>query len=428
MLTPPLFRQVVTDMASRAPGDAGSTMAGFVAGAAVVVAGYLAVDAYLLDQDEAPTPVPGPSPTSASAPPASFRDAYGTVASGVVRIGNTGCASGGMGSGALLEPDLVATSAHVVHDYTTLQIILGDQVASGEVVSYVPEADVAIVRASRPLTGHVFSVVDELPGVGSEVAAVGYPLDGPLSMAGPGIVGAYGERAEYDLGDGDSIAASDLMRISVLTNPGNSGGPVIDREGALVGLVSGQQQTAVDEQGNVIVEDVDGIRFATTASQVRDALTALDDSALPPEPCGETPTPEPEAELVTTNLEATSTTEAVRNVLFDYFDGINSSDYQRAYRQLSAERRETLSLERFTEEQSTSVVSDVVLLDVTEDGDELTAVATFTSTQSPEFGPGDGLECAFWTLEYRLVPGGEHDWTITASEEITGTPRFQPCS
>ena len=425
MLAPHRTRRVVKGMATSPQGELGSTIAGFVAGAAVVVAGVLALDRFVLGQDRAQPPAPGAPPASAS--PGTFRDAYSEVASGVVRIGMTGCAGGGMGSGALLEPDLVATSAHVVHDYATLQLILGDQVTSGEVVAYVPEADVALVRAARPLTGHVFTVVDELPGVGSEVAAVGYPLDGPLSMAGPGIVGAYGEHARYQLEDGDVIDASELMRISVLTNPGNSGGPVIDRDGSLVGLVSGQKNAELDDQGNVIVEDVDGIRYATTATQVRDALAAADESALPPEQCSDAPAPETEAELVTTNLEATATTEAVRSVLFDYFDGINESDYERAYRQLSPERRERLSLERFTQEQSTSVVTDVVLLDVSEAGDELRALATFTSTQTPEFGP-DGLECAYWTLEYRLVAGGEHGWTIAASEEIPGTPRFQPCS
>ncbi len=101
-----------------------------------------------------------------------------------MRIGNTRCGSSGMGSGALLSDDLVATSAHVVHDHATLQLILGDQVASGDVVAYEAEADLAIVRASRPLAGHVFTIAEQLPGVGSDVAAIGYPLDGPLSMAG----------------------------------------------------------------------------------------------------------------------------------------------------------------------------------------------------------------------------------------------------
>ncbi len=68
-----------------------------------------------------------------------------------------------------------------------------------------------------------------------------------------------------------------------------------------------------------------------------------------------------------------------------------------------------------------------MLLDVAEDADQVRAVVTFTSTQSSEFGP-DGLDCAYWTLNYRLVSGGEHGWTIAASEELPGTPRSQPCS
>lgn len=415
-------------MAVRKSSDAGSTLAGFLAGAAVAVAAAVVLDAYVLGQPQPPPAAPPANAGDGAASASTFRDAYSNVASGVVRIGNTGCTNDSMGSGALLDEDLVATSAHVVHDYSTLQLILGDQVASGEVVAYVPEADVAIVRASRPLTGHVFTVVDELPGVGSEVAAVGYPLDGPLSMAGPGIVSSYGEQASYEMRDGEVIDASDLMRMSVFINPGNSGGPVIDPEGRVVGLVSGERLRQTDEQGNVVVEDVEGINFATTATQVRDAVAALEDDALAPEECDDArDSGAVGAELVTTSLAATVTTESVRNVLFDYFDGINTGDYERAHQQLSAGRREDLSLERFTEEQRTSLVSDVVLIDVAEVGDELRAVATFTSTQAPEFGP-DGLACAYWTLEYRLVPGGEHGWAIEASSETAGTPRFQPCS
>lgn len=425
---------VIGVVASRCP-DRGSTASGFVVGAALVLAAGVALDAYVLRPDvpvpqatATPSPTAGPtsSPSASPEPPPSFADAYEQVSSGVVRIGNTGCGSGGMGSGALVADDLVATSAHVVHRYATLQLILGDQVASGEVVDHDAAADLALVRASQPLTGHVFSVVDSLPGVGSEVAAVGYPLDGPLSLAGPGIVSAYGEQATYDMGDGERIEATDLMRVSVPTNPGNSGGPVIDERGRLVGLVSGSRERMLDDQGNVVVEDVDGIRLATTASQVSEALTELGDSPLAAEQCEQAPVDEG-AELVTTSLEATEATEAVRDVLFDYFDGINTSDYERAYRQLSDVRRARLSPERFREEQSTSIVSDVVLLDVTETGGELRATVTFTSTQAPAFGP-DGLECAYWTLEYRLVPGGEHGWQITASGETAAAPRFQACS
>lgn len=80
-----------------------------------------------------------------------------------------------------------------------------------------------------------------------------------------------------------------------------------------------------------------------------------------------------------------------------------------------------------TSSTSTSLVSDVVLLDVADEGDELRAVATFTSTQTSEFGP-DGLACAYWTLEYRLVPGGDHGWTIARSGEVPGMPKFPACS
>lgn len=422
-------------------GESGSTAAGLVIGVLLTLlvgAGVVAadvVDVRVSDEEEAAETAPpeGEEPEPEPGLPSLdvFEAVYAEVSSGVVRLATTRCESEGgvTGSGALLAPDLVVTAAHVVSGHASVQLLLGDQSATGDVIGFAPESDLALVRASRPLTGHVFDVVDEPAGVGSEVAAIGYPLSGPLSMAGPGIVSAYGESTAYREWDDSRVEVSDLMRTTVPTNAGNSGGPIVDRDGDIVGLVSGTQrsQGEVDEQGDVVVDVVEGYKFAVTAQQVADLTERWrdDPERLEPRECEAPPDPAP-LTLVTAQTEGPDTDDAVA-VLFDYFDGINRSDYERAYRQLSSERRGRLTLERFIDEQETSYVTGVVVLGTRREGDNLRAVTTFTSYQEPQFGP-DGLTCAFWVLDYEFVPEGEHGWSIAASAEVEGQPRFEPCS
>ncbi len=239
-----------------------------------------------------------------------------------------------MGSGALLSDDLVATSAHVVHDHATLQLILGDQVASGDVVAHEAEADLAIVRASRPLAGHVFTIAEQLPGVGSDVAAIGYPLDGPLSMAGPGIVGAYGERASYDMGEGDLIEASELMRFRVRRTRGTAVARSSTERGAWSpGLGTEEHARRRGRQRHRRGRGRHPLRHDGRSGPRRTSLPRGDGSR--PDECVDLPTPDDTDDELVTSLAATETTRAIREVLFDYIDGINREDYERAYRQLS---------------------------------------------------------------------------------------------
>lgn len=160
------------------------------------------------------------------------------------------------------------TAAHVVEGYSSLRIVLGEQVTSGEVIGFAPEDDVALVRTEVALDGHVFEISDDEAPVAQEVAAVGYPLDGPLSIAGPGIVSAYDVDISLEADDGSIRHIDDVMRMTVPINPGNSGGPVVDRSGAMVGLVSAAAaQTAEEVDGEIELTIVDGFKFAITEQQ-----------------------------------------------------------------------------------------------------------------------------------------------------------------
>lgn len=117
------------------------------------------------------------------AAPQTFATLYQAVNSGVVRIKTTTCTGGGIGTGFLVEPNLIATVAHVVNGAAALSLTLGDNSAggttSGTVVGIDQQNDVALVRTNRPMSGHVFTMAEKAPSVGQEIAAIGFPEDSP---------------------------------------------------------------------------------------------------------------------------------------------------------------------------------------------------------------------------------------------------------
>lgn len=192
---------------------------------------------------------------------------------------------------------------------------------------------------------------------------------------------------------------------------------MIDEEGRIAGIVSAGRLSSgeLDEEGRIVVDVIFGFSFAIPSDIAYERVGQWTETpeALAPQECvDEEPEPMP-ADLVS-NLSDGPEAHLVSAVLFDYFDGINRSDYERAYRQLSEERRSLETLEQFTEGQRTSIISEVVVLETRAEGENLRAQVTFRSRQDAEHGP-EGWVCAYWTLEFLLVPGGEHGWAIETS-------------
>jgi len=337
-----------------------------------------------------------PSPTSSAQ---SFADLYQDVSSGVVRIQASTCDGGGVGTGFLIAPDLVATVAHVVNQSAALNLTVGENGAggttSGMVVGVDPSADVALVRLDRPMQGHVFTLTSATPRVGQEVAAIGFPVGDPMTFT-RGTVSGLNRTIPIE-----SVQRSGLIETDAAINPGNSGGPLLGTDGEVVGLVDAKNVEA------------EGIAYAVAPTIARPLLLSWADSTTSAvsAPCADPAGPQPGRDLSPTLPDSPDpTTQAVGDVFKTYFDGINAANYEQAWMMLSPKLRGS-SLESFADGTSTSYDDQVTVRSVTEGpGDSVVAHVTFTSVQASEKGP-DGDTCDNWDLDYTLILSGG-SWLI----------------
>lgn len=136
----------------------------------------------------------------------------------------------GHGSGFVISENLILTNHHVVGESNSVTVKLdGGLEMIGKVVASNSGRDVAIVKVDAKLPKH-FKFSRNYPPVGSEVYAIGSPLQEQFaSTMTKGIISGYRK-------DNNKT----LIQIDVSIRPGNSGGPLVDKNGSVVGIaVSG---------------------------------------------------------------------------------------------------------------------------------------------------------------------------------------------
>jgi S1-C subfamily serine protease len=144
----------------------------------------------------------------------------------------------GLGSGVVVDlTGDILTSLHVVADATEIELTFADGTQSGgEVVVRQAQNDIAVVRATQPPANLVPAILGN-PGAvrqGSEAFAMGNPfgLSGSMSV---GVIS--GLNRSFKMPDSD-VVLHGLFQIDAAVNPGNSGGPLIDRDGNVIGIVT----------------------------------------------------------------------------------------------------------------------------------------------------------------------------------------------
>jgi S1-C subfamily serine protease len=144
----------------------------------------------------------------------------------------------GVGSGVIvnLAGDIL-TSLHVVADATDIHVTFADGTRSrAELINRDQANDIAVLRAETPPGELVPATLGDPGGVreGSEAYAVGSPFGLPNSMS-EGVISGLGR--SFRLED-SGVVLRGLIQIDAAVNPGNSGGPLLDREGHVIGIVT----------------------------------------------------------------------------------------------------------------------------------------------------------------------------------------------
>ena len=142
------------------------------------------------------------------------------------------------GSGAIISEDgYIVTNNHVIDGADDINVTLSNQKSfKAKLVATDPSSDLAIIKIeAKGLPFLLYGNSDEVQ-VGQWVLAVGYPLTLEATVTA-GIVSAKGRTLDINRRQSKSPVES-FIQTDAAVNPGNSGGPLINTEGKLVGINS----------------------------------------------------------------------------------------------------------------------------------------------------------------------------------------------
>ncbi len=147
--------------------------------------------------------------------------------------GSNNCGSGVEGSGFVYSPDRVMTNAHVVAGVDNPEVEINGSSVPATVVVYNPDIDVAVLALD---TGDLPRLSFEMQAEAEEgVAVLGYPQDGPYDVQ-PGRIRAEQRLRSPDI-YGEGTVLRDVYSLRSLVRQGNSGGPIVNSDGKVVGLI-----------------------------------------------------------------------------------------------------------------------------------------------------------------------------------------------
>jgi putative serine protease PepD len=170
------------------------------------------------------------TPTPATATPLPVTDVYRQVVPSVVLITTS---KGALGSGVIVtDTGAVLTAHHVVSGGGDISIVFADGTkTSGTIAAAYPKIDIATLTPKKLPEVVVPATLGGSIAVGSDVVAIGNPL-GLRDSTTTGIVSGLGRTARTNAG-----SLSGLIQFDAAVNPGSSGGPLLNTQGLVVGVV-----------------------------------------------------------------------------------------------------------------------------------------------------------------------------------------------
>jgi S1-C subfamily serine protease len=141
----------------------------------------------------------------------------------------------GLGTGVIVNRrGSILTAFHVVDGSTSIRVSFVDGTRSRAVIASTdPENDIAVLTPERTPEVIVPAVLGGGTRIGDEAYAVGHPL-GYVGSLSSGVISGLGRSAESK----DGKALRGLIQFDTAVNPGNSGGPLLNRGGQVIGIVT----------------------------------------------------------------------------------------------------------------------------------------------------------------------------------------------
>ncbi|PID54334.1 MAG: hypothetical protein CSB46_03200 [Micrococcales bacterium] len=297
----------------------------------------------------------------------SLSEAFKATSGAVARVEVANCAGYAGGSAFMIEPDLAVTAAHVVQEAKRARLIVGTTASNATVIGYDLARDVALLRTDVPISEDTMTFTEKRVSVGDEVATVGFSLGDSLAFHS-GTVNGLDRKVNIN-----GRTHSGLIQHDTAAQPGDSGAPLIDVTGRVVGIQdagipsTAGQRLAVDALvAEPLVQDWKAAPAPAPSPNCPDVMTDLDGQPLP--------TPSFRVELPSS-----------WQTLMIYVAAVNRGDYTTAASQFAGPKDPQI----LEDGSQTSQITEFTARDMWQQGKDRVIWAEFVTTQDPGFGPAD---------------------------------------
>lgn len=382
-----------TDQGSSPPASGGSVArpAGSTGSARPAVTG---------ETPTARTPAPSSPTTEASTATGdtSWTSLFERARPAVVRLQVGSCdASSWMGSGFALDDHLVMTAAHVVAQADTIAVKSDQGITAAHTIAYDLSTDSALVETDASFAGHTLKLSGQPLEPGADLAVLGYPLGVTDLRITTGIVSGLDSRADYGNFHVDHVFVTDAA-----TNGGNSGGPVIDRTGAVIGLVSGGEAWA---GSNADIRPVQNTNFVVPARSLRHNYQNWHQrQPATTSPCGNQAPPVGNGFTLDVTVGSSRPVAAdLAQTLYLHGTSINTGNYEAAWNLFTPTlQRDLGSFTGWENGLATSYWDSLDIRRVSGQGSRLTAAAVLRTHQDAAYGGPEKQTCSDWDMRYRM--------------------------
>lgn len=151
-------------------------------------------------------------------------------------VGAEGDGEYGLGSGVIVsDAGEILTALHVVQDADTIEVTFADGTqTTAQIAAAQPEIDIAVLAPAQLPSILIPATLGSPGAIGDEAYVVGNPF-GLYGSMSSGVISGF-ERSFTDPETGRSL--SGLIQFDTAVNPGNSGGPLLNRAGQVTGIVT----------------------------------------------------------------------------------------------------------------------------------------------------------------------------------------------